>query len=172
MSVIIICALARNRIIGKDNKLPWSISEDLQNFKRLTMGNTVIMGKKTFESIGGKPFPGRNNIVLNFIKEEIPGVIVCTSIPEALDKAREYDKDIFICGGASIYKQFLPFADKMYLSHIKKEYEGDTYFPEFDELEWEVVKREDHEEFEFVEYERKESGAPGRSGTETLKEKE
>lgn len=155
MSVIMICALAKNRVIGKDNKLLWHIPEDLQNFKRLTLGNTVIMGLRTFESIGNKPFPGRNNIVLNFTKIEIPGVTVCTSIPEALDKAREFGKEIFIGGGASIYKQFLPFADKMYLSYVKKEYEGDVYFPEFDELEWEVVKKEDHEEFEFVEYRRK-----------------
>jgi dihydrofolate reductase len=80
---------------------------------------------------------------------------VCTSIPEALDKAREFGEEIFIGGGASIYKQCLPFADKMYLSYVKKEYEGDVYFPEFSELEWEEVKREDHEEFEFVEYKRK-----------------
>jgi len=155
MSVIMICALAKNRVIGKDNKLLWHIPEDLQNFKRLTLGNTVIMGLRTFESIGNKPFSGRNNIVLNFIREEIPGVTVCTSIPEALDKAREFGKEIFIGGGASIYKQFLPFADKMYLSYVKKEYEGDVYFPEFSELEWEEIRREDHEEFEFVEYERK-----------------
>jgi dihydrofolate reductase len=155
MSVILICALTKNRVIGKDNKLLWHIPEDLQNFKRLTLGNSVIMGKKTFESIGSKPFPGRNNIVLNFVSEEIPGATVCTSIPEALDKAREFGKEIFIGGGASIYKQFLPFADKMYLSYVKKEYKGDVYFPEFDEAEWNVVKREDHEEFEFVEYERK-----------------
>jgi dihydrofolate reductase len=148
-------ALTKNRVLGKDNKLLWHISEDLQNFKRLTLGNTVIMGLKTFESIGSKPFPDRNNIVLSFQKLDIPGVTVCTSIPEALDKGREFGKEIFIGGGASIYKQFLPFADKMFLSYVKKEYEGDVYFPEFDEAEWNVVKREDHEEFEFVEYERK-----------------
>jgi|TARA_Y100000310_G_C20645664_1_gene796390 dihydrofolate reductase len=155
MNIILICALTKNRVIGKDNKLLWHIPEDLQNFKRLTLGNSVIMGKKTFESIGSKPFTGRNNIVLDFVKSEIPGATVCTSIPEALDKAREFGKEIFIGGGASIYKQFLPLADKMYLSYVKKEYEGDVYFPEFDESEWNVVKREDHEEFEFVEYERK-----------------
>jgi len=160
MSVIMIAALTKNRVLGKDNKLLWHISEDLQNFKSITLGNSVIMGMKTFESIRNKPFSGRNNIVLNFIRIEIPGVTVCTSIPEALDKAREFGKEIFIGGGASIYKQFLPFADKMYLSYVKKEYEGDVYFPEFSELEWEVVRREDHEEFEFVEYKRKNKDVP------------
>lgn len=152
--IAIIAAMAPNRAIGKDNKLPWRISEDLKNFKRLTSGNTVVMGRKTFESIG-KPLPNRNNVVISSSFPATPGIDVCQTVDEALEKARSYRKDVFIIGGSSIYQQTIPLADKMYLSYVKKEYDGDTFFPEFDESEWKIESRENFAEFELVVYVRK-----------------
>ncbi|MBU0980761.1 MAG: dihydrofolate reductase [Nanoarchaeota archaeon] len=149
--MIIIAAMTEKKIIGKGNELPWNIPEDMHNFRELTLGNTCIMGLKTYESIG-KALPNRNNIILSLKPVEIPGVDVCTTIPEAIEKAESYGNDIFICGGASIYKQFLPLADTMYISWIKEDYEGDVFFPEWDENEWEEANREDMGPFEFVVY--------------------
>lgn len=150
----LIVGIGPNNVIGKGNELPWNIPEDLNNFKEITKGNSVIMGLKTFESIG-KPLPNRNNLVLNFDKLDIPGVTVCTSIPESIQKGKEFGKDTFCIGGVSIYKIFLPLVDKLYISWIKKEYEGDMFFPEFDLNEWEVESKQDFDEFEFVIYKRK-----------------
>ena len=154
MEVIIIAAMDPNRVIGKENKLPWDIPEDLQNFKKLTSGNTIVMGKNTFDSIG-RPLPNRHNIVLSRSMGPREGIDVCKNIDEALEKGRSYGKDIFVIGGARVYEQMLAIADKLYLSHVKKEYEGDAFFPEFNKDEWEIEKREEHEAFEFVVYKRK-----------------
>jgi dihydrofolate reductase len=150
----LIVGIGPNNVIGKGNELPWNIPEDLNNFKEVTKGNSVIMGLKTFESIG-RPLPGRNNIVLHFEKLDIPGVIVCTSIPEAIEEGKKFGKDIFCIGGVSIYKQFLSIVEKLYISWIKKEYEGDMFFPEFNLDEWEPEHKKDFKEFEFVIYKRK-----------------
>lgn len=155
MSMNIIVGIGKDGLIGKGNALPWSVPEDLKNFKRLTSGNVVIMGLRTFESIGSKPLPNRINIVLNFEKLDLPVDAVCTSIPEAIEKAKTYGKDIFIMGGMSIYKQFLPLVDKLYISHIEGEYEGDVFFPEYDRSEWEVEKEEQMPGFLFRIYRRK-----------------
>ena len=148
--------MTKNRVIGKDNSLPWHIPEDLKNFKELTTENTVIMGRKTWESIPEKfrPLPNRNNIVIsrNLSAE---GADVCSSVKEALEKAKSYGKEIFIIGGSSIYEQFLPLTDKMYISYLKEEYAGDTYFPNFNKEDWEIIERKDFAEFEFIVYERK-----------------
>ena len=152
--IAIIAAMTKQRVIGKDNQLPWHISEDLQNFKRLTVGNTVIMGRKTFASIG-KPLPHRKNIVISGSLKAIAGVEVCASVQAGIEKAKSYGKDIFIIGGARIYEQTIPLADRMYISYVKKEYEGDTFFPKFDEREWVIERREDQAEFELVVYQRK-----------------
>lgn len=151
--ISIIAALDPNRVIGKDGKLPWHISEDLKNFKRLTSGATVIMGRRTFESIG-RPLPNRNNIVISTTMQPQAGIDVCRSLPEAIEKAKSYNKDIFIIGGSRAYREALPIADRMYLSFVKKEYDGDAYFPEFDESKWKITDRKDFEEFELVAYER------------------
>lgn len=154
----IIAALTKNHVIGKNNQLLAHISEDLQNFKRLTLGNTVIMGRKTFESIG-QPLPNRKNIVISHSILSLPGVDVCHSLNDALEKARSADlaksSEIFIIGGASIYQQALPLADKLYLSHLKKDYEGDAYFPELNLLEWEIEEQKEFKEFTFIVYRRK-----------------
>ncbi len=153
MSVNIIAALTEDRVIGIDNALPWRIPEDLKNFKRLTSGNTVVMGRKTFESIG-KPLPDRNNIVISRSLNSVEGAVVCSSFEEALEKAKSFNVDVFIIGGASIYELALPLADKMFLSFVKGQYEGDTFFPVFDESDWIVDSREDYGEFELVVYSR------------------
>jgi dTMP kinase len=164
--ISIIVALTENRVIGKDNKLLWHIPDDLKNFKRVTDGSTVIMGLNTFYSIG-KPLPNRNNIVLSKDPQNIKGVDVCLSIPEAIEKAKSYRKEIFIIGGAMVYKQFLPIADRLYLSFVKKKYEGDAFFPEFDINEWDEIERKPFDDFDFVVYERKSAGSSARSSAES-----
>lgn len=154
MVICIIAALTKDRVIGKGGKLPWHISEDLKNFKRLTSGNTVVMGRRTFESIG-RPLPNRNNVVLSSSMPPTEGVDVCRTFEAAMQVAKSHGKDVFVIGGARVYRDALPFAEKMYLSWVKGDYEGDTYFPEFDESEWEVERREDRGEFELVVYGRK-----------------
>lgn len=140
--------MTKRRVIGKDNDLPWRISEDLKLFKQHTNGNTIIMGRKTYESIG-RPLPNRNNVVISTSMPDTEGLDICRSIEEALQKAKSYNKDIFIIGGAGIYKQFLPYADKMYLSLVKHDYDGDTFFPEFNEQDWKIESEQDYEEFVF-----------------------
>ena len=148
---IIIAAMTKSRVIGKNNALPWNIPEELQHFRTQTLNSTVIMGRKTYDSIG-RLMPKRHNIIVSRSSPNIPGADVCSSLDEALKKAKTYNKTTFIIGGAQIFKEALDsgVVDKMYLSWIKHEYEGDTYFPEFNESKWTIEKREDHEEFEFV----------------------
>ncbi len=150
----IIVAMAPNRVIGKNNKLPWHIPDDLKNFKRLTTGNTVIMGRKTYESIG-RPLPNRKNIVISTSMPTTDVVTVCKSLQEGIMEAKLFGKDVFIIGGASLYEQIIPLADKMFISYVKRDYDGDVYFPEFDENEWEIEQKEDHPDFELVIYVRK-----------------
>ena len=153
MTLTIICALAKNRVIGKDNKLIWHISEDLKRFKNLTTGHPIIMGRKTFESLPGL-LPGRTHYVLtgNENYRAPVGVILCRTAEELLQKLP--DTDCYIIGGAAIYKMLLPYADAMELTEIEKTYEGDAYFPEFSEEEWKETKREAREGYAFVRYER------------------
>ena len=153
--IIIIAAVAENNIIGKDGKIPWHIKEDFQHFKELTMGYPCIMGDRTYESLPIKPLPGRENIVLTFDKDYHPNdVIIKYSFEDAFEHCKNNEK-IFIIGGASIYKQGLKFANRMELTKIHKNYEGDTYFPKFDENEWVIEKKENHNDFSFVSYVKK-----------------
>ena len=149
--------MTKDRVIGRNNSLPWNIPEDMQNFKQLTTGNTVIMGRKTFESIpeNFRPLPNRHNIIISRNMDAQEGIDVCKNVPKALEKAKSYGKEIFVIGGSSIYEQTLPLADKMYLSLVKKDYEGDTYFPNFNKDEWIIEDRKDFTEFEMVTYVRK-----------------
>jgi dihydrofolate reductase len=153
--VTIISALTREGVIGKDNAMPWHISEDSKLFKKLTLGGTLIMGRKTFESIGSQPLPRRKHIIVSRSMPETEGIEICRTLEDAVNKAGAYEKDVFCIGGSEIYRQMLPIANRLFLSYVKEEYPGDTYFPEFDLGEWQVVREEDHEEFTFVEYERK-----------------
>lgn len=149
--ITLIAAMTRSRVIGKNNGLPWHLPEDLKRFKRLTTGHPIVMGRSTYKSIG-KPLPNRTNIVLSSSLEEQEGIVVCRSLQEALDAAQRVDKDIFIIGGASVYKQALPFADRLCLSWVVEDVKGDTYFPEVDWIEWKETFSEDCEGFVYKEY--------------------
>lgn len=142
-----IVAAAENNAIGKDNKLPWHLPDDLKHFKNTTKGHHIIMGRKTFES-NGRPLPKRTNVIItrdkNFTAE---GCIIAHSLEEALEIA-ENDQESFIIGGGTIYKKAMPFADRIYLTRVHTEIEGDTFFPEIDQKEWEVKSREYHQKDE------------------------
>ena len=154
MDIIIIAGMTKSRVIGKNNQLPWNIPEDLQNFKKHTLNKTILMGRKTYESIG-RPLPKRNNVILSRTMPPQEGIHVVNNIPAAINLSKELNQDLFIIGGSTIYKQVLPYANKMYLSYIKQEYEGDTYFPEFNQEDWEIESTEKFIEFEFKIYRRK-----------------
>lgn len=154
MRTVIVAAVARNDVIGVDGRLPWRIPEDLARFKRLTMGNAVVMGRETFESIG-RPLPGRSNIVLSRRPDwSCQGVLVARSLEEALEIAASHDQDAYVAGGAEVYRTALRTADAMELTEVDAEPEGDTWFPPVDWSQWRETARERHPGFAFVTYER------------------
>lgn len=141
MNISIIAAMAENYVIGKDNKLPWRLPADLQNFRKLTLGHHVVMGRKTYESIG-KPLRKRTNIIISHNPTyHAEGCWVVGSIEEALTTAcRRGENEVFFIGGAEIYRQVLPITEKMYLTFIHHSFEGDTSFPAFDPQEWQTAE--------------------------------
>lgn len=151
----LITAMTKTGIIGVENKLPWNIPVELKNFKRLTLDQTVVMGRRTFESIG-KPLPQRYNIVLSTPDLVIPDEqgIVCQTIDQAIQAARLHGKNIFIIGGANTYAQFLPLVDRLIISHIKADYQGNVYFPPIDWSLWKIIEHVDYSEFELITYAR------------------
>ena len=158
--VSIIVAVAENGVIGDKNTLLWHISEDLKHFKAVTTGHPVIMGRKTYESLG-RPLPNRTNVVITRQQVEIPGCRVVHSLGEAV-ALFPGDDEVFVIGGAQIYGEALPAADRFYLTRVHRAYEGDTRFPEWDAAEWRLVGSEsfpcgDRYEypFTFETYERK-----------------
>lgn len=139
--ISMIVATDRNGLIGKDNDMPWRLPEDLSYFKRITTGSTVVMGRNTFESIG-KPLPNRENIILTRNSDyQVEGCKTLSSI-DALNEMGQSDEEIFVIGGANIYKQAMPFTETLYLTYIDEEFEGDTYFPDIEESEWKLVSEE------------------------------
>ena len=141
--ISIIVAVSEDWGIGKDNELLWHISEDLKRFKKLTSGNAVIMGKKTWESLPRRPLPGRKNIVLtDDPNESIENSVTAYSIDDALDKCGPAE-EIFIIGGGSIYRQFMPIADRLFITHVHKKAPADIYFPEIDRSIWEIIEKEE-----------------------------
>ena len=146
--ISIIVAAATNNVIGRDNTLIWHIPDDLKHFKKVTMGKPIIMGRKSYESIG-RPLPGRRNIVISRsagtpVNENGPFFV--PSIEAAIEDAYTTGADeIFIIGGGEIYKQCLPMAQRLYLTRVEKEYEGDTYFPTLNAHEWSTISKEHHE---------------------------
>ncbi len=140
--ISIIAAMGKNKEIGIGNSLPWNLKEDLAYFRKKTIGKPVIMGQKTFESVG-KPFSKRTNIILsqdnNFNRNDC---IIVRSIEDALKKSENYN-EVMIIGGASIYRQFLPLANRMYLTLIDDNFKADVFFPDFDVSKWKETKRED-----------------------------
>jgi dihydrofolate reductase len=132
---------AQNRVIGRDGDLPWRYAEDLKHFKRTTMGHAILMGRKTYESIG-RPLPGRRNVIITRQAEFVAaGCEVVGSLEEALDAARASDPCPFVIGGASIYELALPLATELHLTEVQLEVEGDVYFPAIDESRWTEVER-------------------------------
>ncbi|MDR2184333.1 MAG: dihydrofolate reductase [Treponema sp.] len=170
--IIIIAAAAENGVIGRNNALPWSIKEDLIHFKKLTLGFPCIMGRKTWESLPHKPLPGRLNIILSASMAAGPVSIagmgaggtdaartrICAGLEEALGVCGGWEK-IFICGGASVYREALPRAGIIELTRIHGEYEGDAYFPVIDPGEWEESAAEDYGMFSFITLIRKKAGS-------------
>ena len=143
MTLSIIVAIAKNHTIGKDNKLLWHMPNDLKHFKDTTSGHTVIMGRKTFDSVG-KPLPKRRNIVITRQAISIEGCEVVDSLQAAVALCKAED-EVFIVGGAEIYRQAIPLTDRIYLTIIDHEFDGDTFFPELNPDEWQESKREDFE---------------------------
>lgn len=142
-----IVAAAENNAIGKDNKLLWHLPDDLKHFKNTTKGHHIIMGRKTFES-NGRPLPKRTNIIITKNKDfTADGCLIVHSMDEALEIAKN-DNEPFIIGGETIYRQAMPLAERIYLTRVHTEIEGDTFFPEIDENEWEEKSREYHEKDE------------------------
>ncbi len=151
MSLTLIAAVANNNVIGKNQDLPWRIPEDWAYFKKVTSGHTILMGRKTFESLG-KPLPNRKHLVITRQTDyHVPeGVEVYPSIEKAL--AAHPNKDIFIIGGGEIYQQTINRADTLYITHIHQTVDGDTVFPEINVNHWQETWREDHDGFSFVTY--------------------
>jgi dihydrofolate reductase len=150
-------AVAENLVIGGDNDLPWYLPEDLKHFKKITLGKTVLMGRKSFDSIVkrlGKPLPERKNIVITRQKDyKAPeGVIIFNSLDEALKSSSD---DIYIIGGAEIFKLALPFAEKIYITHVQGNYPGDAFFPEIDWSTWEKLEEDPHQGYTFASYKKK-----------------
>lgn len=141
--ISIIVAVADNYAIGKDNKLLWHLSGDLKRFKLLTTGHTIVMGKKTFESLPKGPLPNRNNLVITDVHEEmIDGCTMAYSIEDAIAKMDE-DKENFIIGGGTVYRQFMPLAQKLYLTRVHRNFEADCFYPEIDFSQWKQLSSEE-----------------------------
>jgi dihydrofolate reductase len=142
VKISINAAMAENRVIGIDNKIPWHLSADLKNFKKITMGKPILMGRKTFESIG-RPLPGRKNIIISRnLDYQQPGCEVFHSIDTALKSCAD-SEEIMIIGGSDLYRSMLPKATHLYLTLIHKEFSGDTFFPAFNWNEWQEIARKD-----------------------------
>lgn len=148
-----IAAMSENRVIGIDNQLPWHLPADLKHFKTLTTGHPILMGRKTYESIG-RPLPNRTNIIITRNADfTAPGCVVVTSIDHAMTHAaKENVQEIFIIGGAEVYKQLLPHVQCIYLTIVHEQFEGDAFFPELDVKEWKETARETHAADENNEY--------------------
>ncbi|MDC2965506.1 dihydrofolate reductase [Gammaproteobacteria bacterium] len=144
MSIKLICAISKNNVIGNENKLPWNISEDLKRFKELTSNNWIVMGRKTFDSIG-RPLPNRKNIVLSENKNlKIESVEVFNTPEDVIEsyKNNPDQKDLFIIGGTYIYELFLEYCEYLFITYVDKEYLGDAFFPKIDWNEWKLIGEE------------------------------
>ncbi len=149
MTLSLIVAASENGVIGKDNDLPWHLPADLKHFKKITSGHCIIMGRNTYESIG-RPLPKRTNIVISSNRSlEIEGCYVVHDVNEAIELTEQHEtEEAFIIGGATLYKSCLDQAEKIYLTRVHTEIQGDTYFPEIDMDNWKVISEEYHEKDE------------------------
>lgn len=166
MVISMIAAVATNQVIGKDNDLVWRLPDDMKYFMETTKNHFVIMGRKNYESIPHKyrPLPNRTNIIITKQKNyQAPDCIITNTIEEALDYCNEHNQEeVFVIGGGQIYAQSLPLAHKLYITEVKEYFEGDTFFPEFDQRQWDELSRKHHNiddrhkhAFDFVIYKRK-----------------
>jgi len=141
--ISIIVAIAENSAIGKDNKLLWHISEDLKRFKRLTKDHFVVMGKNTYFSLPTRPLPKRTNLIITDVaNEQIDDCLMAYSIQDSIEKM-DAEGENFIIGGGSIYAQFMPIADKLYITRVHKDFEADTFYPEISNNEWQLIEKQD-----------------------------
>lgn len=144
MKVVIIVAMDIRGLIGDNNSLPWRLPADLRYFNKLTIGKTLLMGRKTYESIG-RPLPGRKNIVVTSNTDyHVDGCTVASSLERALCVVSNDTKEIMVIGGASLYKQFLPIVNRVYITHVNAELEGNIWFPNWDTNQWREIKRENY----------------------------
>ena len=143
MKITIVAAIASNDVIGQKNSLPWDIPEDLKRFKQLTSGHTILMGRKTFDSIG-RPLPNRKNIVMtkdtNYQKE---GIEIVFDEKEALNLIKELNQEVFIIGGSKIYELFEPWASSLMITRVLKDFDGDAFFPDINWNNWQIKSKED-----------------------------
>ncbi|MDG4811810.1 type 3 dihydrofolate reductase [Hydrogenovibrio sp. 3SP14C1] len=148
MNLSLIAAMDKNRVIGADNDMPWHLPDDLKFFKANTLNKPVVMGRKTFESIGSRPLPNRRNLVITRNADyEAKGVEVFHSVEEAL-KTCSSDEEVIIMGGGQLYAQMMPFANKLYVTLVEADVEGDTIFPEWLAEEWQEISKERHDKDE------------------------
>ncbi len=152
--IILVAAMTRSRVIAKNNKLPWRIKEEGEHYLGLVKGKTIIVGRRTFELMK-KPIPGSHLIVLSGSNSPVKGAEVFKTLDGALARSKKYGDDVYVIGGANVFSETIGIADKMCLSYIKKNYEGDKFFPEINMDQWMVESREDFPEFEYVVYLRK-----------------
>jgi dihydrofolate reductase len=148
MSLILIAAVGANGVIGRDNDLPWRIREDLQRFKQLTLGHTLVMGRKTYDSIG-RPLPGRRTVV---VTRQLDWSAQGVEVVHTLEEALEADGDVYVAGGGEIYRQALPYADFLELTEVAQSPVGDVTFPAFDRSAWTETARDRRDGFSFVTY--------------------
>ena len=149
--VAIIAAMTKDRVIGLGDSLPWDLPQDRHLFKKLTMGNTVIMGRKTYESIN-HPLADRHNIVLSRTLTAPPGVTLCRDFSEGLEAASQFGRPVFIIGGNGLYRKALPVASVLHISWVEKSFAGSVYFPEFEPADWVIAEHKDYPGFRYVRY--------------------
>jgi len=141
--VSLIVAMSRNRVIGRDNRLPWHLPSDLKRFKELTMGHHIVMGRKTWESIN-RLLPGRTSVIVTRNPEfQLPGAKIARSVEDALQQCGD-DLEVFVIGGEQLFRAALPLAQRLYLTTIQTDVEGDTYMPQFDLSQWQLIGQESH----------------------------
>ena len=152
--VVMVAAVADNGVIGLGGDIPWSIPEDLKHFRATTRGNTVLMGRATYDSIG-HPLPYRTNVVVTRQRDwKADGVLVAHSVEEGIALAQDADGDVMVIGGGHIYRDAMPLAEQQILTEVHQSPEGDTHYPEFDRAEWTERRREKHDGYDFVWWER------------------
>jgi dihydrofolate reductase len=149
----VLVAMTRDLLIGSGNRLPWDIPEDRGLFRDLTLGNTVIMGRRTFQSIGS-PLEDRNNIVLSRTTAVIEGILICRTFLESLAAAMRFARPVFFIGGVDVYRSALQIVDSLHVSWIDGTFQGDRYFPAFDPGDWQILSQQKFNEFEHIHYRR------------------